>query len=89
MRDKKVRTKIHVNQHIIKSNRKKDLEEPVFTVKQGSGRPTRYAKKVIIDGPSQLVYNPKKPLSCGAHVWIETSSTVYLMGEKSFADLKR
>ena len=89
MREKKVKTKIHVNQHIIKSNRKKDLEEPVFTVKQGSGRPTRYAKGVIIDGPSQLVYRPNKPLSCGAHVWIETDSPVSLMGEKSFADLKR
>ena len=89
MRTKKVKTKIHVNQHIIKSNRKKDLEEPVFTVKQGSGRPTRYAKGVTIDGPSVLVYRPKKPLSCGAHVWIETDSPVSLMGEKSYADLKR
>tara|TARA_B100001094_G_scaffold333174_1_gene409252 strand:+ start:914 stop:1171 length:258 start_codon:yes stop_codon:yes gene_type:complete len=81
------KTKIHVNQHIIKSNRKKNLEEPVFTVKQGKSN--RYAKKVIIDGPSELVYNPKKPLSCGAHVWIETNSTVYLLGEKSYADLEK
>ena len=86
---RKTKTKIHVNQHIIKSNRKKDLEEPVFTVKQGSGRPTRYAKGVIIDGPSQLVYRPNKPLSCGAHVWIETIADVYLTGEKKFEDLKR
>ena len=81
------KTKIHVNQHIIKSNRKKNLEEPVFTVKQGKSN--RYAKKVIIDGPSELVYNPKKPLSCGAHVWIETNSTVYLLGEKSYEDLEK
>jgi len=81
------KTKIHVNQHIIKSNRKKNLEEPVFTVKQGKSN--RYAKKVIIDGPSELVYSPEKPLSCGAHVWIETNSTVYLLGEKSYADLEK
>ena len=82
-----MKTKIHVNQHIIKSNRKKGLEEPVFTVKQGKSN--RYAKKVIIDGPSELVYNPKKPLSCGAHVWLETNSIVYLLGEKSFTEIDR
>jgi len=87
MKTKKVKTKIHVNQHIIRSNKKKGLKEPVFTVKQGASN--RYAKKVIIDGPSELIYSPEKPLSCGAHVWIETNSTVYLLGEKSFADLER
>ena len=87
MKTKKIKTKIHVNQHIIRSNRKKGLNEPVFTVKQGKSN--RYADKVVIDGPSELVYSPEKPLSCGAHVWIETNSTVELVGEKSYADLKR
>jgi len=82
-----LKTKIHVNQHIIKSNRKKGLKEPVFTVKQGNKN--RYAKRVSIDGPSELVYSPEKPLSCGAYVWIETNSTVRLQDEKSFADLKK
>ena len=82
-----MKTRIHVNQHIIKSNRKKGLNEPVFTVKQGSKN--RYAERVCINGPSELVYSPNKPLSCGAHVWIETNSFVELLGEKSFADLKR
>ena len=82
-----MKTKIHVNQHIIRSNRKKGLSEPVFTVKQGKNN--RYADKVIIDGPSELVYSPEKPLSCGAHVWIETIADVYLTGEKKFEDLKR
>ena len=41
-----MKTKIHVNQHIIRSNRKKGLNEPVFTVKQGKNN--RYAA-----GPSR------------------------------------
>ena len=55
-----MKTKIHVNQHIIRSNRKKGLNEPVFTVKQGKSN--RYADKVVIDGPSELVYSPEKNL---------------------------
>jgi len=84
---KNMTTRIHVNQHIIRSNKKKGLKEPVFTVKQGSTN--RYAENVYIDGPSELIYSPEKPLSCGAHVWIETTSLVKLVGEKSYADLKR
>ena len=35
-----------------------------------------YAHEVEILGPSKIVYSPKKPLSCGARVWIETESEV-------------
>ena len=30
-----------------------------------------YAASVRINGPSEVVYSPEKPLSCGARVWIE------------------
>ena len=87
MKTKKTKTKIHVNQHIIRSNKKKGLKEPVFTVKQGASN--RYAKKVIIDGPSELVYSPEKPLSCGATVWIEADGfVVSLDGFKSYGDIE-
>jgi hypothetical protein len=69
-----MKTKIHVNQHVIKKNRKEGLNDPVFTVK--TYKENRYAHKVDVLGPSVLVYSPDKPLSCGAHVWIETEAEV-------------
>jgi hypothetical protein len=65
-----MKTIIHVNQNVIKSNRKNGVEDPVLTVK--TYKDNRYAHEVEIDGPSKVVYSPDKPLSCGAHVWIET-----------------
>ena len=65
---------IHVNQHVIKSNRKHDKREPVLTVKTYNSN--EYAHEVHIDGPCSIIYSPDKPLSCGAHVWIETKANV-------------
>ena len=72
-----MKTIIHVNQHVIKSNRKNGVEDPVLTVK--TYKENRYAHEVEIDGPSKVVYSPDKPLSCGAHVWIETKSEVTII----------
>jgi len=72
-----MKTIIHVNQHVIKSNRKNNKTDPVLTVK--TYKETKYAHTVSIDGPSKLVYQPNNPLSCGAHVWIETYSNVNSM----------
>ena len=69
-----MKTRIHVNQHVIKRNAKTGQEEPVLTVKQG--RKNTYAHEVNILGPSRVVYSPDKPLSCGAKVWIETDADV-------------
>jgi hypothetical protein len=60
---------IHVNQHIVKANRKNGTTKPVLTVKTYNSN--EYGHEVTIDGPSKVVYSPDKPLSCGAHVWIE------------------
>ena len=60
---------IHVNQHIIKANRKNGTTEPVLTVK--TYKANEYGHEVTIEGPSKVIYRPDKPLSCGAHVWIE------------------
>ena len=65
---------IHVNQHVIKSNRKHDKREPVLTVK--TYKSNEYAHEVHIDGPCSIIYSPDKPLSCGATVWIETNGFV-------------
>jgi len=70
-------TRIHVNQHKIRSNAK--LPEgseplPCLSVKQkGKVYP---AFEATIQGPSTIIYRPDKPLSCGAKVWVETTSEV-------------
>jgi hypothetical protein len=69
-----MKTIIHVNQHVIKSNRKNNETNPVLTVK--TYKSNTYGTNVSIDGPCKIVYNPSKPLSCGAHVWIETEAEV-------------
>jgi hypothetical protein len=69
-----MKTIIHVNQHVIKSNRKNGVNDPVLTVK--TYKSNTYAHEVEISGPSKVVYSPNKPLSCGARVWIETQSEV-------------
>lgn len=69
-----MKTIIHVNQHAIKRNAKTGGNEPVLTVK--TYKSNTYAHSVHIDGPSTIIYSPDKPLSCGARVWIETTSPV-------------
>lgn len=69
-----MKTIIHVNQHIIKSNAKNNTCEPTLTVK--TYKSNNYFREVEIRGPSKVVYSPDKPLSCGAKVWIETESEV-------------
>jgi hypothetical protein len=68
--------KIHINQHVIRANKKNGTNDPVITVK--TSKSNTYAKEVEILGSSTLVYRPDKPLSCGAKVWIETTSKVIL-----------
>jgi hypothetical protein len=72
-----MKTIIHVNQHVIKSNRKNEEENPVLTVK--TYKENKYAHEVEINGPSKIVYSPDKPLSCGAQVWIETYDEVLIL----------
>ena len=74
-----MKTIIHVNQHKIKSNRKNDKNEPVLTCK--TYKSNDYAHEAIIYGQdgkeaARVIYRPNNPLSCGAHVWIETQNKV-------------
>ena len=74
-----MKTIIHVNQHVIKANRKRGAVDPVLTVK--TYKSNTYAHEAIIldaDGceVARVIYRPDKPLSCGAHVWIETQHEV-------------
>lgn len=74
MKNKK--TYIHVNQHVIRANKKHDKNDPVITVK--SGKNNTYCHEVEILGPSKVIYggNEKPLLNCGARVVIETESPV-------------
>ena len=72
-----MKTIVHVNQHVIKSNRKNNVNNPVLTVK--TYKNNIYAHEVEILGPSKIVYSGDKPLSCGAHVWMETFDEVKII----------
>lgn len=76
---RKKKTYIHVNQHVIRSNKKNNEDKPVITVKQGSKN--TYCHEVEVLGPSKIVYggNDKPLLSCGARVVIETESQVEIL----------
>ena len=66
--------RIHINQHIIRRNAKTGERKPVITCK--TYKTNDYAHEVEIDGPCKIIYNPDKPLSCGAKVWIETNAPI-------------
>lgn len=69
-----MKTRIHVNQHLIRANAKDGGDRPVLTVK--TYKANLKAKSVTILGPSTVVYSPDDPLACGARVWIETEAKV-------------
>jgi|TARA_A100000172_G_C2970507_1_gene85764 hypothetical protein len=72
-----MKTRIHVNQHKIRANKKHGTNDPVITVK--TSKSNTYGHEVVINGSSKVIYSPDKPLSCGAKVWIETESEVMVI----------
>ena len=74
-----MKKKIHINMHVIRSNKKNGTNDPVITVK--TYKSNTYGHEVEILGKSKVVYNPKNPLPCGARVWIETDCDVLIDGK--------
>jgi len=77
-----MKTRIHVNQHNIRSNKTKGTNLPVITVKQG--RKNTYCNEVEILGNSRIKYagagcDIKPILGCGARVVIETYADVKII----------
>lgn len=66
--------RIHVNQHVIRANRKTGGGEPPLRIKLSDANIA--ASEITINGPAKVVYRPERPLACGARVWIETRSSV-------------
>ena len=74
-----MKKKIHINMHVIRSNKKNGTNDPVITVK--TYKSNTYGHEVDILGNSKVVYSPDKPLSCGARVWIESDGDVLIDGK--------
>ena len=55
-----MKKRIHINQHVIRANKKNGTNDPAITVK--TYKKNYYASRVEIDGPSSVVYSPDKPL---------------------------
>ena len=66
--------RIHVNQHIIKANKKTGSNDPVLTIKTPSDNIK--ANHIMIGDNVRLCYTPDSPLACGATIWIETTEQV-------------
>ncbi len=64
------KTTVHINSNIIRQNIKKSKaeREPAIAVK---GKKKHYVHELEIPVPCKIIYNPDKPLDCGARVWIE------------------
>lgn len=66
-----VKTIVVINRHVIAANKKNGTNDDPISVRRGrSGKPT-YHHDYEIPGHARLVYNPEKPLKCGATVWLE------------------
>lgn len=77
-----MKSKIHVNQHNIRSNKTKGTDLPVITIKQG--KKNIYCNELEILGSSKIKYsgsgsNVNPLLSCGARVIIETESEIKII----------
>ena len=70
---------IHVNQHVIRANKKHGKNDPVITIKEG--KKNTHCHEVEILGPSKILYggNDKPLLSCGARVIIQTDSDINII----------
>jgi len=68
--------RIHVNQHIIKSNRKHGKSDAVLTIK--TTKKNIKANHIMIGDNVRLCYAPESPLACGATIWIETTEEIHI-----------
>lgn len=67
---------VTVRRDRIRDNRKRGYRDPIFRVSLGRHGKPWYAKSLSFPSGCELVYNPEKPLKCGATVWIEAYEVV-------------
>ena len=80
------KTIIHINKNIIQQNIKRGTKLPVCRVEL-KGK-TWYGSKVDILGPSEMIYSPDKPRKCGARLWIETDSEVFIHNKTTYKEMQ-
>lgn len=75
---------VHVNQHVIKANKKDNTRLPVLTCKTYLGNSYAHEVDIIVKGEvvGTFKYSPDKPLSCGAHVWFESDSNIVTLNRR-------
>lgn len=79
-----MKTIVHVNQHVIKSNRVHNQNEPALTIKTYKENRKGHEATITFTHPKtgeefevgKFIYSPDKPLPCGARVWFETTEGV-------------
>jgi hypothetical protein len=74
-------TFIHVSQDRLRHNRKYGANEPVITIRSGDRK--TYCHEATIEGICRIVYQPDRPLKCGATLWIELEPTARLKNKIS------
>ena len=80
-------TIVHVNRQNIARNTKDGGTRPVYIVRAGRTGRSRYAREVVVHGPSRFVAFGEK-LQCGARAWLETEAPVELIDEMTFAEVE-
>jgi hypothetical protein len=70
----KVMMIVTVNRHIVARNRKNNERQPPLRSSMGRYGKPKYHQEIKFNGGGRLIYNPDKPLPCGATVWIEIDS---------------
>jgi hypothetical protein len=72
-----MKTRIHVNQHNIRSG-----NGPVITAKDYRQNRKGNIAVIVVEGKevARVVYQPDKPLACGARCWVETEHEVVVNG---------
>lgn len=78
-----MKTRIHVNQHNVRYNKKNPDGElkPPLTVKDYKQNRKSFQADILDDERNviaKVVSRPNDPLSCGATVWIETEQEVFV-----------
>jgi hypothetical protein len=85
--DGKMKKIIHINRNIIQQNEKHGRKLPVCRIDM-DGK-TWYGSKIEILGPSEMIYSPDKPRSCGAKLWIETQADVVIHDKTTYKEMKK
>jgi hypothetical protein len=72
---------LSINGKVIRGNAMRGTDDPPIRIARShSDKAPRYAREVVISGPSRLVYNPAKAIMrCGARLVLEVDGDVEIV----------